>query len=109
MANTKNKFDETADAFFHKLPEADYPKALIEGYPRIAEKIFSLRNDKKALGAYFESLLTIERSSRQGFPFPVIVNIQSLYDMMVGISDGFVRTNRMRRDGGAFTSAPKTK
>ncbi len=101
MADAKNQVDDAAEAFFRKLPEADYPKALIEGYPRIANHIFSLRNNKEALRVHFESLLTDDRGGRQGFPFPVIVNIQALYDAMVGISDGFIDTGRL------FTGRPK--
>lgn len=95
MADAPKPIDPAAEAFYRKLPEGDYPKALIEGYPRIADKIFSLRTSKEALRVYFDSLLTDDRGGRQGFPFPVIVNIQGLYDTMVGISDGFVRTNRL--------------
>jgi hypothetical protein len=95
MADAPKGIDPAAEAFYRKLPEADYPKALIEGYPRIADKIFSLRANKEALRVYFDSLLTDDRGGRQGFPFPVIVNVQGLYDSMVGISDGFIKTNRL--------------
>lgn len=95
MADMNQNIDPAAEAFYRKLPEADYPKVLIEGYPRLADKIFSLRGNKEALRAFFDGLLTDERGGRQGFPFPVIVTIQNLYDIMVGIPDGFVDTDRI--------------
>ena len=95
MAESTAKLDAAAEIFYRKLPETDYPKALIEGYPRIANHIVSLGNNKAALGPYFESLLSDFRVGRQGFPFPVLSNIQNLYDIMVGIPYGFVDTHRM--------------
>jgi len=101
MADAQKAIDAAAEAFYRALPEGEYPKALIDGYPRIADKIFALRGNKEALRVYFEGLLTDDRGGRQGFPFPVIVNVQNLYDTMVGISDGFIDTGRF------FTGRPK--
>lgn len=84
------KLTDEADDFFRTLPGVDYPQALVDGYPRIANKIVELRYHKDMLRKYFDGLLTDERGGRQGFPFAVLVNVQSLYDAMVGISDGFV-------------------
>ena len=103
MTDMKNKIDDVVEAFYRQLPEADYPKALIEGYPRIASRIYSLRGNKPALQEYFDSLLTDERGGRAGFPFPIIVSIQNLFDIMVGIPDGFVDTDRI------FTGFKKLK
>ena len=95
MAEPTAKLDEAAEAFYRNLPEADYPKALIEDYPRIANRIVSMGNNKATLAPYFESLLSDYRVGRQGFPFPVLSNIQNLYDIMVGIPYGFVDTHRL--------------
>jgi hypothetical protein len=97
MADEILKIDNAAEAFYRAMPEANYPTALIDGYPRIAMKIHSLRGNKIALAEYFDSLLNDERGSRQGFPFRVIVNIQGLYEVMIGIPDGFFRTGRHAR------------
>lgn len=78
MADAQKAIDAAAEAFYR-----------------------ALRGNKEALRVYFEGLLTDDRGGRQGFPFPVIVNIQSLYDTMVGISDGFIDTGRF------FTGRPK--
>ena len=80
------------------------PNDCIQG---IANKIFALCDNKAMLGQYFNSLLNDERGGRQGFPFGVIVNIQNLYDAMIGIPDGFIKTQRMRRDLLKFTAAAK--
>lgn len=93
MVDSTLKLDAVAEAFYSKLQPADYPKALIETFPRIANHIVSLGNNKTTLTAYFNSLLSSDRSGRQGFPFPVLVNIQNLFDTLVGIPDGFVDTD----------------
>jgi hypothetical protein len=95
MAESSSKLDPEAEAFYAKLRPEDYPKALIEGYPRIANHVVSLGNNKVALTAYFNSLLSDDRGGRQGFPFPVLINIQNLFDIMVGIPDGFADTERL--------------
>lgn len=100
MTESTSKLDAAAEAFYSKLPPADYPKALIESYPRIANHIVSLGTNKVALSAYFESLLADERGGRNGFPFSVLVNIQNLFDIMLGIPDGFADPDRM------FTGGP---
>jgi hypothetical protein len=90
----KSKLDPVAQTFYGKLLPTDYPYALIDAHPRIANRIVSLLlDDKAALGPYFEELLTVKRVGRRGFPFPVLANIQNLYDLLVGIPDGFVDTD----------------
>lgn len=93
-APDKAKIDPAVEAYFRMLPEADYPAALIDKYPRIATHIYTLRGSKAALKEHFESLLTDNRGGRQGFPFSVIVNIQTLYDSLIGIPDGFHKTGK---------------
>jgi hypothetical protein len=95
MAESTATLNAAAEAFYRSLPEEDYPRALIEGYPRIANHIVAMKDDKTALGEHFESLLSDFRGGRQGFPFPVLSEIQNLYDIMVGIPYGFVDTHRL--------------
>ncbi len=84
-----------AETFYKALPTEDYPKALIANYPRIANQIVALRSDKVSLARYFESLLADERGNRNGFDFPILVEIQHLFDRLVGIPGGFSNTNSL--------------
>lgn len=73
-----------ADDFFRTLPGDQYPQALVEQYPRIANTIVELRYDPAKLGQYFQSLLNDSRGGRQGFPFAVLKELQDLHDAMLG-------------------------
>ncbi len=73
-----------ADDFFRTLPGDEYPQALVDQYPRIANTIVELRFDRAKLEKYFESLLNDSRGGRQGFPFSVLMNLQTLHDLMLG-------------------------
>lgn len=95
MADTESRLTPEAEAYFKQLPSEDFPAQLIETYPRIANRIVALRSDEPALGKYFESLLADERGGRQGFPFPILVEIQNLFDSMIGIPGGFTDTNSL--------------
>lgn len=86
----KPKLDGAADEYFRTLPGLKYPQALVDGYPRIANKIVELKDDKRQLVGYFESLSNNTRGTRQGFPFSVLMNIQDLREVMVGDATGFV-------------------
>jgi hypothetical protein len=77
-----------ADDFFRTLPGDEYPQALVDGYPRIANTIVELRYDRAKLESYFQSLLNDVRGGRQGFPFSVLMNLQSLRDVMLGSESG---------------------
>jgi hypothetical protein len=77
-----------ADDFFRTLPGNEYPQALVDHYPRIANTIVELRFDRAKLDAYFQSLLNDSRGGRQGFPFSVLMNLQSLRDVMLGTETG---------------------
>ena len=77
-----------ADDFFRTLPGDEYPQALVDQYPRIANTIVELRYDRAKLEAYFQSLLNDSRGGRQGFPFAVLMNLQSLHDVMLGSESG---------------------
>ena len=73
-----------ADSYFRTLPGSDSPQALATGYPRIANTIVELREDRAKLAAYFDSLLNDTRGGRQGFPFAVLMELQNLRDLMLG-------------------------
>ncbi|MGQ0751750.1 MAG: hypothetical protein ACT4PS_14550 [Betaproteobacteria bacterium] len=77
-----------ADDFFRTLPGDEYPQALVDQYPRIANTIVELRYDRAKLEAYFQSLLNDSRGGRQGFPFAVLMNLQNLHDVMLGSESG---------------------
>ena len=98
MADAATNLTPQAATYYNNLPAEDHPGALIAAYPRIANQIVDLRNDKPALLKYFESLLADERGNRQGFDFKVLVEIQNLFDIMVGIPGGFTNTNWMLQD-----------
>lgn len=93
MADAASKLTPEAEAHYKTLAAEDYPAALIEAYPRIANQIVALRNNEQELSRYFESLLQDERGNRQGFAFRILVEIQNLFDIMVGIPGGFTNTN----------------
>lgn len=77
-----------ADDFFRTLPGEAYPQALVDQYPRIANTIVEMRYDREKLSAYFQSLLNDSRGGRQGFPFAVLMNLQTLHDVMLGSETG---------------------
>jgi hypothetical protein len=77
-----------ADDFFRTLPGDDYPQALVDQYPRIANTIVELRYERAKLENYFQSLLNDARGGRQGFPFSVLMNLQTLRDVMLGSESG---------------------
>jgi hypothetical protein len=73
-----------ADSFFRTLEGKDYPQALVDNFPRIANTIVELREDRAKLTQYLDSLLNDTRGSRQGFPFSVLMDIQNLREVMLG-------------------------
>jgi hypothetical protein len=77
-----------ANDFFRTLPGDQYPQALVDSYPRIANTIVELRYDQGKLESYFQSLLNDARGGRQGFPFKVLVDLQNLRDAMLGTDPG---------------------
>jgi hypothetical protein len=73
-----------ADSYFRTLPGTDYPQARVQSYPRIANTIVELREERAKLTQYFDSLLNDTRGGRQGFPFSVLMELQNLRDLMLG-------------------------
>src|SRR5688572_12220991 len=82
-----------AEAFYRAMPPAEYPRRLIEAFPRIANHIAAVHGNSVVLGRYFESLLVDQRGNRHGFDFGVLVDIQNLFDKLVGIPSGLSSTN----------------
>lgn len=70
--------------FLSTLEGSDYPKALVERFPRIINAMMDLRSDPVGLKAYMTSLLRDLRGGRQGFPLDVLMNIQDMHDRLVG-------------------------
>jgi len=84
------KLSNEADDYFRTLPGLKYPQALTTTYPRIANKIVELKDDKKGLREYFDTLTNDVRGKRAGFPFSVLMNIQDVREVMLGETGGFV-------------------
>ena len=89
-----------AEEYFKTLQGADYPANLISSLPRIANQIAAVRHSRGALARYFESLLVDHRGDRRGFEFAVLVEIQHLYDLLVGIPSGLSKTDRFLQGQG---------
>lgn len=77
-----------ADDFFRSLPGDEYPQALVDAFPRIANQIVELREDRTHLKQYFDGLLSDTRGGRQGFSFKVLVDIQNLRELLLGSEGG---------------------
>jgi hypothetical protein len=90
MADEQPQLDKAAEDYFRALPGLKYPQALTDAYPRIANKLFELKDSKTALRDYFESLTNDTRGKRAGFPFGVLMNLQDIREIMVGDANGFV-------------------
>lgn len=90
MADEKVTLDSAADDYLRTVPGLKYPQALVDGYPRIVNKVFELKDNKKELFAYFESLTNDTRGKRAGFDFSVLMNIQDLREIILGDNTGFV-------------------
>jgi hypothetical protein len=90
MAEENVQLASAAEQYFRNLPGLKYPEALTKEYPRIANRIFELKDDKRGLREYFESLANDMRGGRRGFPFGVLMNIQDLREAILGEGTGFV-------------------
>ena len=90
MAENAQPLEPATDAYLRSLSGLKYPQALVDSYPRIANTIVNLKNDKRKLREYFESLTNDTRGGRQGFQFNVLMDIHNLREAMVGDNTGFV-------------------
>lgn len=79
-----------AEDYFRTLEGLKFPQALASQYPRIAQTIFNLKDDETQLRACFASLIEDARGDRQGFPFDVLMDIQTLRELMLGDVNQFV-------------------
>lgn len=70
--------------FLSTLESGDYPKALVDSYPRIMNAIVDLRHDRVKLRTYLDGLLHDNRGGRNGFSMGVLMNIQDMRDRLVG-------------------------
>lgn len=78
-----------AIAYLSTLVGSDYPKELVETFPRIVNAIVALRDNPVGLKGYMNSLLQDMRGGRKGFPLGVLMDIQAMKDRLVGPeSDG---------------------
>ena len=73
-----------AVAYLSALVGSDYPKELVDTFPRIVNAIVALRGDPVELRTYMNSLLRDLRGGRQGFPLGVLMDIQALKDRLLG-------------------------
>jgi len=90
MAEKTEKIElfPAADEYFKSVPELEYPQALVNEHPRIANAIFELRDDHDKLKSYFDSLLNDSRGGRRGFSFPVMKDIQNLRELLLPAEPG---------------------
>ena len=90
MVEVNEQLAPATEAYLRSLPGLKYPQALVERFARIANKIVSLKNDKRRLREYFESLTNDTRGGRQGFQFNVLMDIHNVREAMLGDNTGFV-------------------
>ena len=90
MAIDKPELKAAADNYFRTLAGLNYPQALVDEYPRIANMLFDLKGDQPKLREYFDTLTRDARGKRHGFPFNVLMNVQELREAMLGDVNQFV-------------------
>ena len=89
MNESPEALSPAAEAFFLQTPGLSYPKALVKKYPRIANQIVKLKDDKEGLRTYFDELTHDRRGGRHGFPFEVLMDINNLREQILGDLTGF--------------------
>lgn len=90
MTDNIVQLNAAAEDYFRTLEGLKYPQALAEQYPRIAQTIFNLKDDETQLRACFASLIEDARGDRHGFPFDVLMDVQTLREFMLGDVNQFV-------------------
>ena len=90
MTDNIDQLSAAAEDYFRTLEGLKFPQALASQYPRIAQTIFNLKDDETQLRACFASLIEDARGDRQGFPFDVLMDIQTLREFMLGDVNQFV-------------------
>ncbi|SRR6266542_3892456 len=90
----------TAQRWISLLPGETQPRALLQRFPRIANKLARLWADGKSVADYLDQLLIDRRGSRQGFPPDVHNELLNLRDYVEGrypnLSRGLGRTSSDR-------------
>lgn len=71
-------------AYLSTLVGGDYPKELVETFPRIVNAMVALRDNPADLKGYMNSLLQDMRGDRKGFPLGVLMDIQAMKDRLIG-------------------------
>lgn len=90
MEEASESLQEATERYLRSVPGLAYPSALVARFPRIANRIAQLSGDTEGLKAYFDQLTNDLRGGRQGFPFEVLMELNSLREVIVGDLTGFV-------------------
>ncbi|MFZ2124924.1 MAG: hypothetical protein WA012_05730 [Rhodoferax sp.] len=90
MTDDTVQLTAAAQDYFRTRAGLQFPQALADKYPRIAQAIFNLKDDETQLRACFASLIEDARGNRQGLPFDVLMDIQALREIMLGDVNQFV-------------------
>ena len=90
MADDQVHLKAEAADYFRSLQGLKYPQALADAFPRIANAIFDVKDNKLNLRNYFDSLIEDTRTGRHGFPFDVLMDLQDLREAMIGDVNQFV-------------------
>lgn len=91
MSESQEALSLDAEQYFQQTPGLPYPKALVAQFPRIANQIVKLKDDKEGLRTYFDELTHDQRGNRHGFPFVVLMDINSLRENILGDLTGFTQ------------------
>ena len=74
----------TSQRWVALLPDEIQPRALLHQFPRIANQLARLWDDKKSVETYLNQLLIDQRGKRQGFPPDVHNELLNLRDYIEG-------------------------
>jgi hypothetical protein len=74
----------TAQRWASLLPGEIQPRALLERFPRVANKLARLWGDAESVADYLDQLLIDRRGKRQGFPPDVQNELLNLRDYIEG-------------------------
>jgi hypothetical protein len=74
----------TTQRWVSLLPVEIQPRALLQRFPRIANKLARLWGDRESVADYLDHLLVDRRGSRQGFPPDVHNELLNLRDYFEG-------------------------
>ncbi|HVO89563.1 MAG TPA: hypothetical protein VMV45_13555, partial [Casimicrobiaceae bacterium] len=89
-ANPSNKLLPVTSAWLASLPSFARPQVLPRQYARIANWLCATWNDPAAFNRYAEDLVMDRRGGRrQGFPLPIINELNALFDYYNQLHPGF--------------------